>query len=166
MKTYSEFRPTGFDCKGLGLEDRQDWLVVPVGTNRDADILTRSNWEVVTKDIMATHEDEDSAEIHRFGHWGPGWFEICLVRPGSNAAKCAEEWESALDDYPVASDAHFSELAHNEANEAWQFERTRDRIEYIRRNRSEFEFRSFSDLLGCVRGKHFSGDAISYMSRY
>jgi hypothetical protein len=164
MRTYGEFRPTGFDQAGLGLDDRQDWLVAPVGTNRDADVVTRSNWEVVTADIREA--GAEAQEIHRFGHWGPGWFEICLVRPGSGAAECARDWEAALADYPVASDDHLSELAMQEANEAWQHERTRDRLEYIRRNRSEFEFRCFSDLLSCARGKYFAGDALSYVGGY
>lgn len=115
MQTYSKFRPTGFDCAGLALDDHQDWLVAPVSTNRDADCLTRSNWYVVTSDIG----EGDDAEIHRFGHWACGWFEIMIVRPGSDAARKAEEWEGALSDYPVASDDHFSDLEYTEVQEYW-----------------------------------------------
>ena len=56
MITYREFRPSGFDVKGLGLDDRQDWLVAPVTVNRDSNCLERSNWEVVTDDITSTDQ--------------------------------------------------------------------------------------------------------------
>lgn len=132
MKTYSEFRPSGFDCKGLGLDDRQDWLVAPVSVNRDSDCLTRSNWAVVTSELEAcsgeTSQDEPDCEVHEFGHWACGWFKIALVRPGSKAAEVAEQWESALADYPVASDEHFSELETNEACEYWAGMSLRERV--------------------------------------
>lgn len=35
MKKYGSFRPTGFDPAGLGLSDRQDWLVLGVSRTRD-----------------------------------------------------------------------------------------------------------------------------------
>lgn len=35
----------------------------------------------------------------------------------------------------------------------------RERVEYIRKHRSQFEFRDFADMLGCVRGKYFAGYA-------
>lgn len=122
MRRYADWAPTGCDTRGLALPERQDWLVAPVGTNRDADRLTRSNWAVVTVDLEAqpaTREDEPDVEIHRFGHWACGWFEVALVRPDSPAARCAEEWESALADYPVASDDHHSALEYEETAEAW-----------------------------------------------
>lgn len=114
MITYSQFSPTGFDARGLGLPDQQDWLVGPVALNRDSDSLTRSNWEVVTAELVKL-----GAEIHRFGHWGNGWFEIVLVPPGGEAERCAAEWEAALADYPVANEDHWSELQYREASEYW-----------------------------------------------
>src|SRR5688572_9599267 len=98
MQTYSKFRPSGFDCAGLGCDDQQDWFVAPVATNRDAGCLQRSNWEVVTEDIRKAGDGD--CEIHRFGHWANGWFELMLIRPGSEAAKVAELWENALSEYP------------------------------------------------------------------
>lgn len=115
MITYKEFQPTSFDCKGLGLPDRQDWLVAPVGQNRDSEALYRSNFIVVYEDLIKYGYDD--VEIHRFGHWGPGWFEIILVRPNTEAAKIAEEWECALSDYPVADEMHLSQLESEEENE-------------------------------------------------
>lgn len=123
MKTYAEFSPSVGAARGLGLPDRQNWLVAPVTTNRDADCLQRSNWEVVTRDLQGfgvdAGEDNPSVEIHRFGHWACGWFEICLVRPGSPAEVKAGGWEDCLSDYPVASDSHFSDLEWTETADYW-----------------------------------------------
>ncbi len=121
MKRYADWAPTGCDARGLALPERQDWLVAPVSTNRDADCLTRSNWAVVTEDLKNHDHDgkNDDVEIHRFGHWACGWFEIALVRPGSKAAEAAEGWETSLNDYPVASDDHFSDLEFREVSEYW-----------------------------------------------
>lgn len=39
-----------------------------------------------------------------------------------------------------------------------------ERIDYIREHRSQFEFRSFADMLGCVRGRYFAGYASELLS--
>jgi hypothetical protein len=115
MQTYAKFAPSTFDTKGLGLPDRQDWLVV-IGVNRDSDCLTRSNWAVVTADLEKHSPD---VETHEFGHWACGWLRVCIVRPDSPAHVAAEEWHSALADYLVADESHFSDLETNEAIEYW-----------------------------------------------
>lgn len=159
MQRYSEFRPTVVDRAGLGLEDRQDWLVAPVSQTRDSEYLEVSNFRVVLKDLEEKDGGED-VEVHRFGHWGPGWFEIILVRPGTEAAKCAEEWEAALSDYPVACDEDLSELEYEYAQEYWaNWRNDRERLEWIRKNREIFYFQNWRELLECVRGKAYHGEA-------
>lgn len=158
MRTYSTFRPTSFDCRGLGLSEQQDWLVGPVSQTRDSGPLDRSNFECFVKAMGGESED---VQIHRFGHWGPGWFEIVLINPAKpELVKLAEEMENSLSDYPVLDEMDFSEKEHQEAEEVWRnCYREKERIEYIRKHRSQFEFRSFSDMLGCVRGNYFAGYA-------
>ncbi len=130
MKAYKNWAPSGFDTRGLALDDRQEWLVAPVSVNRDSGCLERSNWEIVTAELTGWPDD---CEIHRFGHWACGWFEIALVRPGSPAASAAELWESALSEYPVASDAHFSDLETLEALKWWDDMGLRSRVELCKR---------------------------------
>lgn len=158
MKPYSEFRPTSFDCRGLALPDQQNWLVAPCGTNRDADALTRSNFNSFLK---ALGGESATVQVHRFGHWGPGWFEIILIDPADVArVKLAEEIEAALQDYPIVSEEDFSREETEEANEVWRnCYRESERIKYIREHRSQFEFCGFADLLACVRGNYFAGYA-------
>lgn len=160
MIPYSQFCPTACDQRGLGLDDRQEWLVLGVSQTRDSGVLDRCNFAVALESLGG---ESDTVEVHRFGHWGPGWFEVILVAPGSPAEREANAIEAALADYPVLADDRLSAMADEEAREAWSHERTRDRLEYIRRHRSEHGFRSFADLLGCARGRHFAGDALSYL---
>lgn len=129
MPRYKDFAPTGFDRKGLGLPDRQDWFVTPVSRTRDSDILTHSNWCSFLKML----ENDDNYEIHRFGHWGPGWFEIILVRPGSPEHQTAWEVECALADYPVLDEWLFSEMENAAEQETWDCMSLRDRIEVCAR---------------------------------
>lgn len=159
MQTYSKFRPTDLDIAGLGCPDQQDWLVAPVSVNRDSGPLERSNWRIVLQDLESYDTGED-LQVHRFGHWGPGWFEIILIRPGTKCAKIAEQWENALADYPVACESDYSELEYEEAQSIWEnCYNNKERLEYIRENYSDFEPRSFAELLSCVRGKFFLGYA-------
>lgn len=153
MITYAQFRPTACDAKGLGLEERQHWLVVPVSESRDSGALERSNFRTAQKSLP-------NAERHEFGHWACGWFAILLVEPDTADAKAAEEIECALADYPVLCDEDFSELEEEDARETWANCYTdASRLEYIRENRSQFEFRNLADMIACVRGKYFAGDA-------
>lgn len=150
---YAEFRPTQFDCKGLNLGDRQDWVVVPHSRTRDSGPLAESNFAVALRELGG---ESETCEVHRFAHWGPGWFEIILVSPEreeeADALECA--------DYPVLDDSDFSEREQEAANETWrECFGTAERIEYIRKHRNQFEFRDFADMLGCVRGKYFAGHA-------
>jgi hypothetical protein len=146
------------DHRGIGLADQQDWLVGPVSQTRDSGPLDRSNFECFVK---ALGGEGDDVEIHRFGHWGPGWFEIVLINPANlELVKQAEEMESALADYPVLDEMHHSGLEHEEASEIWRnCYRPKERVAYIRKHRSQFEFCDLKDMLGCVRGNYFAGYA-------
>jgi hypothetical protein len=164
MLTYHEFSPTSLDAKGLGLPDLQDWLVAPVSRTRDSGVLAKSNWDVVLKDLEE-HDTGEDLEVHRFGHWGPGWFEIILIRPESKCAQVAEEWEGVLANYPVACDEDFSQKEQEEANLIWRdCYNNQERIKFIRENIDEFTWNSFSEIRQCVRGEAFYGYASILLS--
>lgn len=135
MQPYSQFRPTGFDPAGAFLwNEQRNWLVAPVTQTRDSDALDRSNFRVAVRELHTANCGDDW-QIHRFGHWGPGWFEIILVRPDSLAAKLAAEWESSLSDYPILSEEDHSELEWEGACEAWTMLSTRERIAILSRHK-------------------------------
>jgi hypothetical protein len=123
---YSDFRPTQFDHP-ITIEDRNDWLVAPVIRNRDSGILTESNWECQLDSLeLVTAE----YEIHSFGHWANGWFEIVLVHP--DYEDVLEEVEAALIDYPILDETHYANLEWDIVHEYWNKMRLKDRIALCR----------------------------------
>lgn len=139
----------------------REWLGV-IGRHRDSDALERSNFRVALEMLGG---ESDEVRVERCGHWAVGWIEEAYVRPGSKAAKIAEEIEAALANYPVLSDEDFSAEEHDEAGQVWwNCYRWPERVKYIRENRRQFEFHDWQDMLACVRGEHFAGWACELLS--
>lgn len=157
MITYSQFQPTGFDRKGICLPDQQSWLVAPVGNNRDSDCLTRANWQSFLREIS----ESDTVQIHRFGHWACGWFEIIIIDPNDTiSVKKAEDLERALEDYPVLDDQLLSTLEWEEATSLWEQLNIKDRYYYFKKyncsgsifqiRRSDLPNNSCGDFINCL----------------
>lgn len=127
MQTYRSFAPTPFDSRGLAADrhDIGEWLVLPCSRNRDSDCLAESNFACALKELG---NESDDVQVHRFGHWACGWYELILVRPDTAAASTAEEIEASLADYPVLSDDHYSELEYSEACRNWERMSVSDRV--------------------------------------
>ena len=114
-QTYSDFRPSQFDAAGLGLPAKQSWRVIPCSQTRDSEPLDRSNFKAALESLGGEGE---TVEIHRFGHWGPGWFEIIIVDPSDNTAMgTADDIEACLADYPVLDEEALSELEDAELHD-------------------------------------------------
>lgn len=127
METYASHRPTAFDSHICSELDA--FLIAPVSQTRDSGCLERSNWTVVTSAVLAVSTHEQTA-IHRFGHWACGWYELLLIHPDDEAAlREAEEFEAALENYPVADDEHLSALEWQEACDYWERASVRERVE-------------------------------------
>ena len=113
METYSKFRPTQYDHH-ITVDEQENWLVAPVSTNRDADMLAESNWETFLAGLKKFKAYEDY-QVHNFGHWGPGWFEIVLLNPeNKKLIAYAESVELALAKYPLLDEADYS-------NRQWEY---------------------------------------------
>lgn len=133
MQKYKEFQPTAFDSRGLNADGLGigDWWVAPVSQTRDSEALSRSNFACCLKELGG---ESETVQVHRFGHWGPGWYEIILIDPADEAkVTAAEDMESALADYPVLDDEHFSQLEWNEAADCWQHMSTAERVQCLQR---------------------------------
>ena len=141
-----------------------------LGQNRDSDALTRSNFRSALKAIGGENcsyqnEGQDNEVsnviVVRENHWACGWIEwIGIHKDAASIIALAEEIESRLEDYPVVDEEDWSELETEEANKVWaNCYNASERIAYIRKYRSQFEFHDFSDTIGCVRGKYFAGYA-------
>jgi len=149
MIRYRNFRPTAFDTEGLLGEYHgiSDFWVAPVSHTRDSGPLDESNFAAA---LAALGGESDTVQVHRFGHWGPGWFEIVLIDPADlERVKVAGELEAALSDYPVLDDDDFSAREWEAAEEYWSACSMRERVGYLReRGESVYAARaeSLSDL--------------------
>ncbi len=132
-------------------------LEVLMTRSRDSDLLTESNWDSALKSLGG---ESDSVVIHRFGHWACGWWEALCIEPGTDAHNIALDLEVALKSYPVLDEEDWSRREDEEAQQVWaDCYNDRERVEYIRARRSQFDFNSFGDLLQVARGKYFNGYA-------
>ena len=109
MNQYKDFQPTGFDAKGLsgdkvGISD----FYIVLAHNRDSGVLDESNWRTGLKMLGG---ESATVQIHRFGHWACGWFELLLVDPtDGDKVAIAGKIEDSLENYPVLDDMDYSEL--------------------------------------------------------
>lgn len=117
MQTFSEFQPTVFDPKGVFLKNQSDWLVLSATRNRDSGVLPNSNFD---KALEMLGGEGKNVEVKRFGHWGHGWFEVIIVRPGTAEADTAEEIEACLEEYPTLDDEALSLAQHEAYIENWE----------------------------------------------
>lgn len=152
------------------------WFPV-ISRNRDSGCLERANFDEMLArlapfkgaEIENPAEDErDMASVQtvREDHWAVGWVEWVAVH-GSNAEalKVADSLAGKLKNYPVLSEDRLAEYEEKDATEAWRnCYSPKERVAYIRRKRSQFEFRSFSEVLAVVRGKYFNGYASELVS--
>lgn len=137
-----------------------------LGQNRDSDCLEQSNFRSALRMIGGESETEDGVQVVRESHWAVGWVEWIAIPFGPTkallaACKVMEDLES----YPVVDDDDFCELETEEADKVWKtcYDRG-ERVEYIRRNSSQFEFYSWSSMREVVSGEFFNGYASELLS--
>lgn len=133
-RDYGGFSPDG------------DYVIVT--KTRDSDALERSNWECIVRDMGAEAWDapmysDEFAEAWRTRpnvyhwrarHWACGWVEYMTVRSDApdNVLRDAGKIVSALADYPIYSEDHFSELEYTEACDAWAQLSVAERVDLCR----------------------------------
>lgn len=156
------------------------------GQSRDSSELEASNFAVVQRELaklapwnppaeatppdipsyVDEHETVPSRYVVRENHWAVGWVEwIAIHELDTEALQLCDKLKGDCDDYPVLDEQDFSEREEESAHTVWKdCYRQKDRVEYIRKHRSQFEFRDFADLLGCARGNYFAGYASELLS--
>ena len=125
--------PSGFDSLSnyMGSTDFGNFYGF-LTQNRDSDILTRSNF-ISGLEILGG--ESENVQIHRFGHWACGWWEIIAVKKGTKEFEEAEKIEKELLDYPVVNEDHLSLLEFNEACECWKNASISERVEMCQKYR-------------------------------
>ena len=123
---YKDWRPTQFDGY-IELDGEQDtWYVCPVIQTRDSGPLEESNFATMERILV---EANATYQTHRFGHWGPGWFEIILTP----RADIVEETTRALEYYPVLDETDWSEREYEAVQEYWESMSINERIDRCRK---------------------------------
>lgn len=98
------------------IEDIKDFFVF-LSQSRDSDPLERSNFKSALK---ALGGESKTVQVHRFGHWGCGWYEVILIDPTNvDAINEAEEIINSLEDYPVVDEDGYSASQNDEINDYW-----------------------------------------------
>lgn len=151
------FNPSGLDSEKnyLGQVPDEKWHVLMTWT-RDTEIIDESNRNIAL--VSLGGEIEGSVEIFRFGHWACGYVEYLCVASDSPVFKLAQSISEKLENYPILNEEDYSAREYEAANQLWSQMSHKERIEYIRDNRSQFEC-NFSELLANAKGKYFSGYA-------
>lgn len=109
---------SGHDASYYG--DYPEWLIaIDVGTHRDADTLTRSNYIILENRLRDIDGDEETWHEESSSHWAVGWTANVAVKPGSKAETVLREAVAQLETYPLLNEEHFSELEFTEAAEYW-----------------------------------------------
>ena len=107
-----------------------NWYLSGIGQNRDSNTLTRSNFMVALQRLGG---ESETVKIIREGHWAVGWVEwIAIHESDEKALRVADEMQKDLQDYPVLSEDHWTELEWNEMQEAWQNMSISERLEMIK----------------------------------
>lgn len=120
LSRYGEFKPTQFD-KPLKVQqgDTANWLVFPHGDNRDASALVRCNFTSIKTILEDIEEEGENWQVHRFNHWGPGWYEILIWNEDNEPIhNKAIELIQSLNDHPVIDeDLYYSMIEDSEEEE-------------------------------------------------
>lgn len=116
IQRYGKWAPTCFDHRGAFLGERHEWLVGLMRT-RDSGPLEESNFNAALEMLGG---ESETVEVHRFGHWGPGWLEIILVAPDTPQAEMLEYIFAQMSDYPVLDEEDLSAREFEDACEAWE----------------------------------------------
>lgn len=138
--------------------DWPEYFSSGVGQSRNSDALERSNFICTLK---ALGGESETVLVIRESHWAVGWVEwIAIHESDEKALAIADDIVRDLRDYPVIDEDHFSETETEEANDVWRdCFRDKERVDYIRTHRDQFDFRDFADLIACARGRYFAGYA-------
>ena len=120
FKRYGDHSPTAFD-RNINIDDgdevRSNWFVMPVSRTRDSGPLDESNFHSFLDGLGG---ESETVEVHRFGHWGPGWYEIIIVSPeDEESLKAAYRLAVFLQVYLVLDEPDLSRREWEEFEQSW-----------------------------------------------
>lgn len=123
----------------VGFSPVGDYLIA--ARHRDSDLVTRSNWHCLARDFGAVDwspsrdlylcneaphgiewDSRPCVYTWRARHFAVGWIEYMMLRAdaSSDVLTRAADVLRRLDEYPIYSEDHWSELEYTEACELWE----------------------------------------------
>lgn len=146
------------------------------GQSRDSGELEASNFAHVLAELKKLppfvysapdcDNEIESRQVIRETHWAVGWVEWIAIHEADTAAlELCDRLKAEYENYPVLDEEDFSNREQESANTLWRdCMNQRERIEYIRRHRSQFDFHGLRDCIACLRGEYFAGYASELLS--
>lgn len=139
------------------------------GQSRDSSELEESNFAFVLRNLQnlptwenaTDDEDAVSRYVVRESHWAVGWVEWIAIHETDIAAlEFCDKCKADAENYVALDEDDWGQREDESAQRVWKdCYNTTERLAYVRDHRSQFEFDSFADMLGCIRGKYFCGYA-------
>ncbi len=141
-----DYNPSGWDSKSNYMGENCDNYYVIYSKNRDSEILTEVNFDLILKDLEALESkitnkmeylvDEPWVDVHRHNHWACGWIEYIFVRKDSptQLLDLCVDITKALADYPVYSDEAYSDRQYEAMHDYWSGMLLQDRVDMCKAN--------------------------------
>ena len=124
---YKDYQPTSWDSKANFIGNTveiDNFYVAPEILPRDAKVYQESNFQAIL-DLLGG--ESDYVQVHRFGHWACGHYELILVHPLLLPA--LEEIEGRLNNYPLLNEDDYLDRLNEAANQLWGKMSLRERID-------------------------------------
>lgn len=126
LDLYSGHTPTPWD--GHICSELDSFYIGPCTQQRDSNTLERCNFEAMTEAVLNVAQHEET-EVHRFGHWACGWYEMLLIHPtDTEALKIASRLSASLEQYGSLDDDKLSAMELDEACKTWENWSISDRV--------------------------------------
>lgn len=108
---------TGWDLDSWAKENNWQGVgLLPVSTHRDADSLTRSNWDAAFTQLTERFGKGCIAAAH-FTHWAVGWTDVGTYDTGNKElSEAVAKMRKELEAYPVLDEDLFSEYEYEESH--------------------------------------------------
>lgn len=145
----------------------ETWGYAGLSQHRDSSTIERSNFEVISRDLLERFGDE--VEVMSSSHCMVGWMDELIVQvkdadgAPTDAFKAAVEWSEKLEGYSIADDDHLSTLEYEEGMQ-WMESCLPDELLPSDRLPDDYLGTLYSDL-DCVGAEFDSDDVLAAARR-
>lgn len=115
-----------------------DYYSAGIGQSRDSYALERSNFTCMLKSLGG---ESETVIVIRESHWAVGWVEWIAIHESDRAAlETADRLKGDLEDYPVLSEEHLSDLEWSTAADYWDSLSPREKVQMALDERKRYHW--------------------------